>query len=214
MSTDYKVRLRSYARVAEIALDARRKLGVAHYFTFNIVRVIRTLVGKTFGKLGELELDIFTDARKHLAYVTFGPLTLHVDREIWELADLGDPKSRFILAHELGHLLMHEYHEQAYSEDGSGRLTFIQPEESAETQANWFAACFLAPDHLARGCKDETELCLQFDFPADYASIRLDDMSRNAPKSSGATCASCGNLMIVRSDGRTTCETCELLTSR
>jgi hypothetical protein len=109
---------------------------------------------------------------------------------------------------------MHEYHEQAYSEDGSTRLTFIQPEESAETQANWFAMCFLAPDHLARNCKDETELCLQFDFPADFAPLKLDELKRNLSRYSGATCSKCGNFMIVRSDGRTTCETCELLTSR
>jgi len=108
MSTDYKVRFRPYARVAELALDARKKLGVAHYFTFNIVKLIRTLVGETFGKLGELHLDIFEDNPDRLAYVSFNPLMLHVDREIWELAGLGDPKSRFILAHELGHLLMHD----------------------------------------------------------------------------------------------------------
>jgi hypothetical protein len=214
MSTDYKVRLRSYARVSEIALQVRRRLSVAHYYSFNIARLITTLAGETFGKLGKLKLDIFDEPSEHLAYVTFSPLTLHVDREIWDLADLGDPKSRFILAHELGHLLMHEHHEQAYSEDGSGRLTFIQPEESAEVQANWFAACFLAPDHLAWECRDETELCLQFDFPKEYASLRLDEMSRNAPKRSGATCACCGNIMIVRSDGRLTCETCDLLSSR
>lgn len=214
MSTDYKVRFRPYAKVSELALDVRRKLGVAHCFSFNIVRLINGLVGKAFSRLGELHLDIFDEHPEHLAYVTFSPLTLHVDKEIWRLADLGEPKSRFILAHELGHLLMHEHHEQAFSEDGSGRLTFIQPEESAETQANWFAACFLAPDHLARECRNETELCLQFDFPKDYASIRLDDMNRNAPKRSGATCSSCGNLMIARSDGRLTCEPCDLLSSR
>ena len=214
MSTDYKVRFRPYAKVSELALDARRKLGVAHLFSFNIIRLIDGLVGKTFGRLGELHLDIFDDHPEHLAYVSFNPLTLHVDKEIWKLAGLGEPKSRFVLAHELVHLLMHEHHEQAYSEDGSGRLTFIQPEESAETQANWFAACLLAPDHLARECGDETELCLQFDFPEDYASIRLDDMSRNAPKRSGATCSTCGNLMITRTDSRTTCETCELLASK
>lgn len=214
MSTDYKVRFRSYAKVSEVALEARRKLGVAHCFSFNIVRLINDLVGKAFGRLGKLHLDIFDEHPNHLAYVTFGPLTLHVDKEIWTLADLGEPKSRFILAHELGHLLMHEHHEQAYSEDGSGRLTFIQPEESAETQANWFAACFLAPDHLARDCKSESELCLQFDFPEDYASIRVDDMGRNAPKRSGAACSMCGNLMMVRSDGRQNCESCDTLISR
>ena len=71
---------------------------------------------------------------------------------------------------------MHGHYRQAFSEDEKSRLKFVQPEESAEAQANWFAACFLAPDYLARQCKNESELCLQFDFPSDFASVKLDDI--------------------------------------
>lgn len=210
MSTDYKVRFRSYAKVAEIAVNARKKLGIGTYYTFNIVKILRGLVGEEFQSLGALKLDIFDEERDRIAYVTFAPLTLHVHREVWELADWGEPKSRFILAHELGHILMHGHYLQAFSEDEKARLKFVQPEESAETQANWFAECFLAPDHLARSCKDESELCQQFDFPCDYAPTRLDDLKRNAPKLSVVTCSECGILTNLRSDGRTICETCEL----
>lgn len=211
MATDYKVRFRSYRAVAELAHEARKRMCVAHYFTFNIVKAIRRLVGKEFGKLGVLHLDVFERDNDPVAFVTFNPLTLHVHREIWEDAELGEPKSRFILAHELGHMLMHGHYRQAFSEDEKSRLKFVQPEESAEAQANWFAACFLAPDYLARQCKNESELCLQFDFPSDFASVKLDDIKRHLPSYTGEACSTCGNFTLVRVAGRLKCETCEYL---
>lgn len=211
MATDYKVRFRSYQTVAELASRVRERLGVAHRFKFNIVKLLRSLIGKEFEGLGLLHLDLFEHDHDPVAYVTFGPLTLHVHREIWEDADIGEPKSRFILAHELGHILMHGHHRQAYSEDEKARLSFPQQEESAEVQANWFAACFLAPDHLVRRYKDETELCLQLDFPPDFASIRFDDVKRNSPKYSGEACLRCGNFTVIRSTGTVRCDTCEFL---
>lgn len=196
MSTDYKVRRRYYEDVVSLALDARAKFGIANCFTFNIVKLIRGLVGKRFKDSGPLNLDIFERDDDQNAYVTFNPLTLHVHREIWEDAELGEPKSRFILAHELGHIVMHRHYCQAYSEGENSRLSFVPPEESAEAQANWFAACFLAPDHLARHCRDERELCQQFAFPSDFASIKFDDLKRK-PAYSGGSCSECGNFTLV-----------------
>jgi hypothetical protein len=208
MTTDYKVRFRRYQDVGELALRARGLLGIANYFTFNIVKAIRRLVGKKFGKSGTLNLDIFDNDDDLIAYVTFNPLTLHVHREVWDDAELGEPKSRFILAHELGHILMHGYYRQAYSEDKKSRLRFVPPEESAEAQANWFAACFLAPDHLARHCRDEGELCLQFDFPSDFASVKFDDLKRKAPPYSGDSCSKCGNFTLVVNGAFLKCDNC------
>jgi hypothetical protein len=211
MATDYKVRFRAYRAVADIAHNARKRLGIDHYFTFNIVKAIRHLLGKELDKLGVLHLNIFDHDNDPIAYVTFNPPTLHVHREVWEDAESGEPKSRFILAHELGHLLMHSHYRQAFSEDEGARLKFIQPEESAESQANWFAASFLAPDYLARLCNSESELCLQFDFPRDFVSIKFDNLKRHAPSYSGEACSTCGNFTLTRDAGRLKCETCEFL---
>jgi len=208
MATDYKVRFRSYRAVADLAHEARIRLGIDHYFTFNIVNAIRRLIGKEFDKLGVLHLDVFEHDNDPVSYVTFDPLTLHVHREIWNDAELGEPKSRFILAHELGHMLMHGNYRQAFSEDEQSRLKFVQPEESAEAQAHWFAACFIAPDYLARKCESESELCLQFDFPSDFASVKLDDIKRHAPSYMGEACSTCGNFTLVRNGTCLNCETC------
>jgi hypothetical protein len=96
MATDYKVKYRTYETVAEMAMTARERLGIAHRYDFNIVHEIKRLVGKAFGEHGPLHLDLFTGSDE-LAYVTFNPLTLHVHREVWEDAAIGEPKSRFIL---------------------------------------------------------------------------------------------------------------------
>ena len=82
------------------------------------------------------------------AYVTFEPLKLYVDREVWKFAGLGDPESRFIVAHELGHLFLHDHHAKAFSDDPTERIRFKEKEHSAEWQANTFAAHFLLPDHI------------------------------------------------------------------
>jgi Zn-dependent peptidase ImmA (M78 family) len=193
-------------------MDMREILGITSCFDFNIVKQITRLVGKPFKKVGALHLEIFEEERSSIAYVSFNPLTLHVHREIWEDAEIGEPKSRFILAHELGHIVMHGYYQQAYSEDEKARLTFVPPEESAEAQANWFAALFLAPDHMTMHCKNVTELCLQFNFPSDYASAKFNDSARYVPKYSGESCPKCNNFTLIRNGTCLTCDTCQATT--
>jgi Zn-dependent peptidase ImmA (M78 family) len=170
MATDYKVGFRSYDRVADLASQLRVRLGIDNYYTFNIVRQLRKLKEDwKFGIHGCLNIELFVD-REDKAYVTFDPLVLHIHKDIWEEAAIGEPKARFILAHELGHILMHRHYRQEFAEIDEFHLKAFQPEEKAETQANWFAAAFLAPDYLARNCASESDLCLSFDYPRDFIS--------------------------------------------
>ena len=169
MATDYKVRFRSYDQVASLASEMRSRLGLDNFYTFNIVRQLRRLKGEAFGANGRLDIKLFTD-RDDKAFVTFDPLILNVHAEIWEEAEDGEPKARFILAHELGHILMHSHYRQEFTEIHELHLKAFPPEEKAESQANWFAAAFLAPDYLANNCSSETELCINFDYPRDFIS--------------------------------------------
>lgn len=209
MATDYKVKFRTYEAVADLAARARERFGVANRFTFNIVELVRTWVGKEFGNLGRLHLDLFADG-PDLAFVTFNPLTLHVQRDIWHEADsvFGEPKARFIIAHELGHILMHGFYRQAFSEDEKAHITFVQPEERAETQANWFAAAFLAPDHLIRRCANESEFCQAFNYPGEYIDLKRQALSRKSMRLPNELCPSCGELSIAGNWGNQTCRTC------
>ncbi len=209
MAKDCKVTRRRYEQVGAKARDLRRFLGVDMLYAFDITKQIERLAGQTFGSLGVLHLDVFEQDQEDLAFVTFRPeLTLYVHQEIWRDARRGEPKSRFILAHELGHILLHGFHRLAFSEDESLHLHSFPEEERAEPQANWFAEQFLAPDHLARNTKDETDLCLQFDFPSIYAENRLMRLRNRRVGFVGNACPNCGSDTLVRNGFESKCDTC------
>ncbi len=209
MAKDCKAKHRRYEQVAEKAREVRRWLGIDMLYTFDITKQIERLVGKTYGSLGVLHIDVFEDEKEDLAYVTFQPtFTLHVHKEIWSDARRGEPKSRFILAHELGHILLHSYYRLAFSDDERRHLTFVPEEERAETQANWFAEQFLAPDHLARNCQKELDLCLQFDFPGAYAANRMMRLRNRRVTFVGEACPNCGSYTLVRNGVESKCDTC------
>lgn len=209
MATDCKVKHRRYETVGEEARKLRHWLGIDSYYTFNITDRIEFLVGRTIGKLGVLHLDLFKHDAEDLAWVSFKPrLTLHVHQEIWTDAWRGEPKSRFILAHELGHIFLHGHYRQAFSDNEQAHLKAWPEEERAEPQANWFAEQFLAPDHLARTCTDQTSLCLQFDFPDIYAANRLVRLKNRRVNYAGEACPQCANFTLVRNGTCLMCNTC------
>src|SRR5436305_189530 len=152
MGTDYKVKFRTYDDVGQTADNVRERLGLTTIYLFNIVDQMRMLNGKSFGKLGALSIHFYND-RPEFAFVTFDPLIMHVDKDIWDEAEDGEPKARFVLAHELGHIVLHGHYRQEFSENEKSGLTFVPPEERSEPQAHWFAAHFLAPDRLVMDCK-------------------------------------------------------------
>ena len=150
------------------------------------------------------------DWRERPASVTFDPLTLHVDERTWRQAQSvrldGHEDARHVLAHEIGHIVLHRDQRMAFSNlDGSGM--FFVPEESSERQANLFARYFLirdwdvvfnpAADTLAAVCR----------VPRELAQEAVDELkaSQQAPDE---FCARCGNLARLRA-GRALCLTCD-----
>src|SRR6202011_6058679 len=103
-------------------------------------------------KKGRLGIEFFDRASGDgdPAYVTYSPLILHVDRKVWQRAKERDGYARFIIAHEVGHILLHNDYEHKFSHDPSVQINFAQDEYSSEWQANKFAAYFLLPDRIVR----------------------------------------------------------------
>ncbi len=211
---DCRVTFRSYATVANFARRAREMLGVERYRKFNVVEAIRKLINKEFlRELGVLKLRLFDDddpenVCDYKAYVTYNPLALHVHREIWELGEAGEPLSRFIISHELGHILMHRDYRRPFTDDEKAGRRFISPEERAEDQANLFAALFLAPDELASECRTAIQLCNEYDYPGDFAQIRIQLLERRKVLYTGEACPVCANFTLVRTGIRLRCRTC------
>jgi hypothetical protein len=152
-----------------------------------------------------LKFDFFDAApNEKLAYVTFKPLTLHADREIWDLADKGEPYARFIIAHEIGHLLLHDHFEKGFSAGAERYVKSFPKEYSAEWQANTFASYFLLPTHLVEAFGDTEALTKSCGVLRQLAEDRVKAVygaRSRAELFSGDACCNCGNF-TVQHDGR------------
>jgi len=145
MRKDHKVSFRTRESIKSVADRARALDKDAHRNGFRITSYLRMLAADQVLKTGPLKIHFFAPAVGEApAYVTYDPTILHVDPEIWEEADQGEPGARFILAHELGHVILHDHHAQPFS--GEKQDWIIMDEESAEWQAHTFADYFLISD--------------------------------------------------------------------
>jgi IrrE N-terminal-like domain len=139
-------------------------------------------------------------------------LTLHIVEDIWRDADSGRPYARYIVAHEIGHIVLQDEFAVAFSDDKAAQLNFVQDEESAEWQANIFADYFLVPDHIAIKLR-ESVLIAGLCVVADEVAARRLHAAASAkcvlmPPYEGEMCAGCGNFTVVRSGNSTRCDTC------
>ena len=146
MLTDHKVRPRTALEIKQIAQDIRSKLcgdGVSGVRAAGAIRRLTNEV-KVGGEFLKLEL---LNSKKigAPAVVSYRPLKLEVDKMAWAKALFSrDVAANYIAAHELGHIVMHNYDAQPFS---GLKQNYIDFEElSAEWQANRFADCFLVTD--------------------------------------------------------------------
>jgi len=207
---DYEVIFRREETIAEIALDWRKESGEENSADFSIVKFVDSVLAKKFQKKDPLHFDFFDmEVGEKPAWVSYQPLTLHIDREVWEYARLGDPTSRFIVAHEVGHLILHDHHAKAFSSDTQARRNQIK-EISAEWQANIFATHFLLPDHIVLAHNDPGDLAKSCSVTRELAKDRvgaLGEATRPCPKIEGDFCIRCGDF-TKRVNGSIRCTTC------
>jgi predicted SprT family Zn-dependent metalloprotease len=160
---------------------------------FNVVACVRALAQKAILKTGKLIIEFFTASEKQTpAYVTYNPTTLHIDLETWQDADLGEPLARFIIAHELGHVVLHDSHAQPFSGIKQKWIQF--DEESAEWQANVFADCFLVSDSDIDNSTSVFELAMLCSVDRSTAVRRLHARYRCC----GYACETCGSNSVLQ----------------
>jgi len=201
MRTDHKVKFRRCDEIKEIAEKARSLCNQFDRPGFKVTNYLRMLANESLLKTGLLRIRTFSaEEGEAPAYVTYNPTTLHVDQEIWGDADDGEPGARFILAHELGHIILHDHYAQPFS--GEKQKWITMDEESAEWQANTFADHFLISDH-------EVRTYINVKDTAIYCSVtRAAALRRLGPiKYTGNHCG-CGSTAIMRYGTVEKCEEC------
>ncbi|NYJ09785.1 hypothetical protein GGI64_000804 [Rhizobium leguminosarum] len=149
------------------ALAVRNDFEIAHVERVDIVSILEFKLVQRFPRFrliirqdSEMETNAFADPAND---------RIVVRRSIYRAACEDNPEARLILAHELGHFLLHREKHVTMHMDPSGSIQPIKrmsATESTEDQADMFARHFLAPPQLAyRFRHDAVALALATSVP-------------------------------------------------
>jgi hypothetical protein len=214
MSTDYKVDFMSEERIERIGVSWHRHACKPGAYSFNIVEFVTNELVPYFAPKDGLKIEFFDRefTQDDPAYVSFKPRTLHVDRQIWRDALKGESYARVVIAHEVGHLLLHDGRAQAFSNDPSLRIRFSQKQYSAEWQANCLAGHLLIPDDVIRKFNDE-ELLIGFcGVTRELARNRMLEFNKRSRCSTsrytGDACSDCGSFSMIPNGVTLKCDIC------
>jgi Zn-dependent peptidase ImmA (M78 family) len=217
VGSDFKVRYRDQPEVADQAaryraLDPKTRSAMS----FNVVDFLVSHFLPALAEGGrDIRLNIVDDdIEEEKAKVSFSDGTLTFQNYVWQLARNQEPLGRHIVAHEMGHLALHRDQEFAFTKAGEFKLNFLQPEESAEWQANWFAAAFLLPDDLllkARRSMLPTTVSIVANVSDRLVAKRLEQLDldkRYRVKVTGDQCPNCGDFKVGYVGTTLTCQSC------
>ncbi|HEY6577817.1 MAG TPA: ImmA/IrrE family metallo-endopeptidase [Rhizomicrobium sp.] len=211
MAKDYVVSPRSEESIAQLAYKLRDVRGSREEPRFNIADFVKNTLPTHLKaiKKGDLRLEFYDRDFKEddPAFVSFNPPTLNSDKQIWVDAGAGDSYPRFVMAHEIGHLVLHDRSAKAFSQDKSDQIQFIDNEESAEWQANIFAGHFLLPDAVIQKIAQVSFIASICQVPEALALERVIAFRRVQERKNrtfaGGYCSKCGNFSLLQMNGST-----------
>jgi hypothetical protein len=190
--------------IKEIADKVRVFLDSGLRPDFDVAAALEYLANRPCFSWGTLRIAKFHALEgEDLTFVqlTPGGKTLHVDEELWEDARIGEPNARFMLAHELGHLVLHDCYVQPYSDE---KRSIYGEGSSTEWQAHTFARYFLLHDsHLEL---EVTPLKIAMTCSVAVSLVRK-RLGRRVSSVDGL-CRSCGSENIFLVDNVKTCADC------
>ncbi len=211
MGVDYKApAFWAKERLAAVASDHRQMSSYAHLPNFDVIRFVENDLPTIMGNRIRLEIKDLAGTRDYPAYVPAGSLRLVCDDEVWQHAKLGDSESKFILAHECGHLFLHNGYDLHFSDPRNRLSSYIREEDSTEWQANTYAEYLLLPDLLVQQFKDASELAQICDVPMWLALKRFEDV--HPRRFSGEVCRTCYSIGLKPNGANFKCETCGSVT--
>ena len=215
MFGDRRASFRSYERIEEFSERARFAGRLTEHSRFSITEYI---TGPLKLRL-RADLSIEPYRKNHYPVPAFvecrnsSKIVLNVEETVWANASAGLWDPRFILAHEIGHIIMHAHDNLAYSNDSSSALIKLPAEERVEPQANLFADLFLVPTRMLVGFSKAEDISEYFDVPLHCAERRLEhfiDATRRrlSRRYDGDACPECANFTLVRNGTCLKCDTC------
>ena len=141
---------RSRKSIREITKIIRKACGLENSLEFPILFFLEHILVEI---LDNFEFEVVDDAElgcEALAYPDRNKIL--VRQSIYDRAYNGNPRDLFTIAHEIGHLFLHQETSISFAR---GKSTKIKPYENPEWQANTFAGELLAPPNLIRNLSIE-----------------------------------------------------------
>jgi len=155
--------------IKSAAQQLRDSLGVADQKLFNIVELLEKEMPKA---IDDFRLEVLARSDVPEVYATSAPPRIFATEPVYRLARQGDANSRFLLAHEVGHLVLHSVCHPSAGSNGSAERV-----KASEAQASIFALFFLIPDSIARRFKTAESLSVQCQIRRELAELRLEFLS-------------------------------------
>jgi|SRR5947209_1746104 len=177
MSDDYPTKSRSDQTVREIAEQIKASSGLSRDGAWDIIAYLkRNKLPTSFGtKTLKLEVHPDADMGEDDGLTIFEPNCVRIlaKQSVHEKAIFGDGRSRMILAHELGHAVMHEGAPKARRTFGNISPKYLKAFASAEHQAKVFAAALLIEESVAANCNTPEELAIECMVSMQAATIEF-----------------------------------------
>ncbi|HEX8418112.1 MAG TPA: ImmA/IrrE family metallo-endopeptidase, partial [Methylobacterium sp.] len=196
--------------------EARRRGRIENQSRFNVVDYIKGPLAIILRP--DLEVILFDKNDYNVpAFVNISPKSrapkIYVEKFVWRNAEAGGEDSRYILSHEIGHVLMHGHDELAFCGSTFSHLASLQPEERVEPQANLFADLFLVPENMASDFSCAEDIAYYFNVPIDCALRRYEHITDKSRRKKfrnyiGEACPECANFTLVRNGTCLKCDTC------
>ncbi len=224
---DFPVPFLLDAEVQELAFGWREKLN--QHFLSNCLDIpaLFGAAGEAVGWPIRAELRPNDAMGRANAFVSPDRGTVYLRASLVDAAAAGEPDAVFDGTHELAHVIMHRAQiPLARMATRDNRHAFLQPEESAEHQANVFARSFLMTDKEVAYYQSAEALSEHCYTSLHEAELRLREYDRTTGRLIRATkrdedlvvarlkgyeqmaCCECLNLTLVRSGSCLTCATC------
>lgn len=211
---DHKVSRRTEAEISDLAYRWRCSAGINTSLYFNIVNFTKN---ELYLQLGRRIKICFLRQRfgESPAFIKFGRIIeLNVDERVWRQAQIrsheAHESARHILAHEIGHILLHKDQSKAFSNIPFA-LTFFEKEESAEWQANTFARHFLLVDRHVREHNCVDALVTLCGIPIQLAAEAIKTLRPARAIATGEFCRKCGGCSLQPNGAHSQCSDCGAL---
>ncbi|MGP0058652.1 MAG: ImmA/IrrE family metallo-endopeptidase [Beijerinckiaceae bacterium] len=244
MADDYKVKGRSDLEIRQLAKRTREFCGVAKDRRVDMIACLEREKIWTVKGIKRLHFEVRPDTEMGTAdgmtSHSEGIVTIAVKQSVRDAAYMGDGRARNTLAHELGHLVMHDGAEMPRLATGNITPKWLKPFESAEHHVKVFAPAFLINDAIAETLSGAEEISIEFGISYESAKIyfkeltafrgrertaekmrRLAEEFREsiAPRSRklhflNEACPVCGNRTLFPVDAKFMCQHCDTVFDR